>query len=220
MCDPVSLGWAGLAMGAASAGAQAVGQQQQAKAQYQAQLQQNEMQRRMQAQAAAAERTRASRQMTGERLQQAQQERIIAQEKREAILKSELALSSTAGDPITAIAKQRDYFSKLGAQNASFDEQLEMIGVGKTLALQEQGLASQQRLIGINQPIMDPMRPRGLGIQDALSVASGGLQGYQMGQQLSGGMGGVSTDINPPKGPVRIGGKWNKTYNWEPVNVT
>ena len=37
MCDPVSLGWAGLAMGAASAGAQAVGQQQQAKAQYQAQ---------------------------------------------------------------------------------------------------------------------------------------------------------------------------------------
>ena len=217
MCDPVSLGWAGLAMGAASAGAQAVGQQQQAKAQYQAQLQQNEMQRRMQAQAAAAERTRALRQMTGERLQQAQQERIIAQEKGEAILKSELALSSTAEDPITAIAKQRDYFSKLGAQNASFDEQLEMIDIGKTFALEEQGLGSQQRLMGINQPIMDPMRPRGLGISDALSVASGGLRGYQMGQQLSGGMGGVSTDINPPRGPVRIGGK---TYNWEPVNVT
>ena len=175
------------------------------------------MQRRMQAQAAAAERTRALRQMTGERLQQAQQERIIAQEKREAILKSELALSSTAGDPITAIAKQRDYFSNLGAQNASFDEQLEMIDVGKTFALEEQALASQQRLMGINQPIMGPIRPRGLGIQDVLSVASGGLQGYMMGQQLSGGMGGVSTDINPPKGPVKIGGK---TYTWEPVNVT
>ena len=61
------------------------------------------------------------------------------------------------------------------------------------------------------------MRPSRLGISDALNVSSGGRRGYQMGHQLSGGMGGVSTDINPPRGPVRIGGK---TYNWEPVNVT
>lgn len=215
MCVPLAAVSAGI--GALSAGAQAIGARQQARMQYQAQLQQNEMQRRLQAQAAAAEQTRAQRQMIGERLQQAQQERIIAQEKREAILKSELALSSTAEDPITAIAKQRDYFSKLGAQNASFDEQLEMIDIGKTFALEEQGLASQQRLIGINQPIMDPIRPRGFGISDVLSVASGGLRGYQMGQQLSGGIGGGSTNIKPPEGPVRIGGK---TYNWEPVDVT
>ena len=210
MCN---LAAAGLVLGVASAGASAIGGSQQAKAQYKAQLQQNKMQRRMQAQASASERQRALRQMTGERLQQAQQERIIAQEERESILKSELALSSTAEDPTTAIAKQREHFSNLGAQKASFDEQLKMIGIGKSYALEEIALGSQQRLMGINQPIMDPIRPRGLGIQDALSVASGGLQGYMMGQQLSGG---VSTEINPPKGPVRIGGK---TYNWEPVNV-
>ena len=216
MCDPVSLGWAGLAMGAASAGAQAVGQSQQAKAQYQAQLQQNEMQRRMQAQAAAAERTRALRQMTGERLQQAQQLESLGREEREIALKAQQAISRTAEDPTTAAAKQMEYFADLGSRRESYNRQRELIDVGRGFALEDIGLGSQQRLIGINQPISDPMRPRGLGISDVLSVASGGLSGYQMGQQLSGGMGGVSTDINPPKGPVKIGGK---TYTWEPVNV-
>jgi len=214
MCD---IATASLVLGAASSGASAIGGRQQAKAQYQAQLQQNEMQRRMQAQAAAAERQRAQRQMTGERLQQAQQLESLGREEREIALKAQQAISRTAEDPTTAASKQMEYFANLGSRRESYNRQRELIDVGKGFALEDIGLGSQQRLMGINQPIMDPIRPRGLGISDALSVASGGLQGYQMGQQLSGGMGGVSTDINPPKGPVRIGGK---TYNWEPVNVT
>jgi len=214
MCD---IATASLVLGAASSGASAIGGRQQAKAQYQAQLQQNEMQRRMQAQAAAAERQRAQRQMTGERLQQAQQLESLGREEREIALKAQQAISRTAEDPTTAASKQMEYFANLGSRRESYNRQRELIDVGKGFALEDIGLGSQQRLMGINQPIMDPIRPRGLGISDALSVASGGLSGYQMGQQLSGGMGGVSTEINPPKGPVRIGGK---TYNWEPVNVT
>ncbi len=217
MCDIVT---ATAVMGAVSSGAQAIGTRQQAKAQYQAQLQQNEMQRRMQAQAAAAERTRALRQMTGERLQQAQQLESLGREEREIALKAQQAISRTAEDPTTAASKQMEYFANLGSRRESYNRQRELIDVGKGFALEDIGLGSQQRLMGINQPIMDPMRPRGLGISDVLSVASGGLRGYQMGQQLSGGIGGGSTNIKPPRGPVRIGGKWNKTYNWEPVNVT
>ena len=191
--------------GAASAGAQAIGQQQQARAQYQAQMQQIAMQRRLQEQTAAAETRRSLRQMTGERLQQQQQERLIGEEERQIILKTQAALARTAEDPVTAVAKQTDYLSNLGAQKAALGEQLEMLEAGKTLALEDQGLGLQQRLMGIRQPIMEPIKPGGLGITDLLSVASGGLRGYQMGQSLAGPS--VSTKLDIPKGPVRIGKK-------------
>ena len=208
MCDPVTMA----VVGGASAGMQALGARQQARMQYQAQMQQIAMQRRLQEQTAAAETRRSLRQMTGERLQQQQQERIIGEEERQEILKAEAAIARTAEDPVTAVAKQRDYFSLLGQKKFALGEQSEMLEAGKTLALEDQGLGLQQRLIGINQPIMEPIKPRGLGITDVLSVASGGLRGYQMGQQLSGGMGGVDTSMNVPKGPVRIG---DKLYDYQ-----
>ena len=201
MCHPAALA----VIGGVQAGMQAIGQQQQARMQYQAQMQQIAMQRRLQEQTAAAETRRSLRQMTGERLQQQQQERMISEEERQEILKAEAAIARTAEDPVTAVAKQREYFSLLGYKKAALGEQLEMLQAGKTLALEDQGLGLQQRLMGIRQPIMDPIKPRGLGITDVLSVASGGLRGYQMGQQLSGGMGGVDTSIDVPKGPVRFG---------------
>ena len=204
MCNPAAVM---AVVGGLQAGAQALGAQQQARAQYQAQMQQIAMQRRLQEQTAAAETRRSLRQMTGERLQQQQQERMIGEEERQEILKAEAAIARTAEDPVTAVAKQREYFALLGQKKFALSEQLEMLQAGKTLALEDQGLGLQQRLMGIRQPIMDPIKPRGLGITDVLSVASGGLRGYQMGQQLSGGMGGVDTSIDVPKGPVRFGGK-------------
>jgi len=151
----------------------------------------------LQEQTAAAETRRSLRQMTGERLQQQQQERMIGEEERQEILKAEAAIARTADDPVTAVAKQREYFSLLGYKKAALGEQLEMLQAGKTLALEDQGLGLQQRLMGIRQPIMDPIKPRGLGITDVLSVASGGLRGYQMGQSLAGPS--VSTELNIPK---------------------
>ena len=212
-----SIGLAGLALGAASAGASAIGQRQQAQMQYQAAKQQAEMQRRYQAQAAAAERTRALRQMTGERLQQQQQERMIGEEERQEILKAEDAIARTAEDPVTAVAKQREYFSLLGQKKFALSEQLEMLQAGKTLALEDQGLGLQQRLMGINQPIMEPIKPRGLGITDVLSVAAGGMRGYQMGQQLSGGMGGGLHKIKAPSTYEFDLGNGLRTYEYTKI---
>ena len=210
MCNPAAVM---AVVGGLQSGAQALGARQQAQMQYQAQLQQNEMQRRYQAQAAAAERTRALRQMTGERLQQQQQERMIGEEERQEILKAEAAIARTAEDPVTAVAKQREYFSLLGQKKFALSEQLEMLQAGKTLALEDQGLGLQQRLMGINQPIMEPIKPRGLGITDVLSVAAGGMRGYQMGQQLSGGMGGGLHKIKAPS-TYEFGGR---TYEYTKI---
>jgi hypothetical protein len=80
-----------------------------------------------------------------------------------------------------------DYLRQEAGYRSALLRQQELSGVGVGLGLEQVGLASQQRLIGINQPIAEPVRPRGLGIQDVLSVASGGLQGYMAGRSLSGG---------------------------------
>ena len=185
-----TLGAAGLALGALSSGASALGARQQARAQYQAQLQQNEMQRRYQAQAAAAERTRAQRQMTGERMQQAQQLEAIGRQERERRLsKAEAIGLEQAKDRgvsgMSVLQVQNDYLADLGAELEPLQRQRGLIAAGKTLALEDMALASQQRLISIDQPIAEPVRPRGFGIQDVLGIASGGLQGYQLGSSLS-----------------------------------
>jgi len=185
-----TLGAAGLALGALSSGASALGARQQAQMQYQAAKQQAEMQRRYQAQAAAAERTRAQRQMTGERMQQAQQQEAIGRQTRERELATQAAVGleqardrGVAGQSVTAV--MGEYLANLGAAREALGRQQELIGVGKAMALEDIGLASQQRLISIDQPIAEPVRPRGLGIQDVLSVASGGLEGYRLGSSLS-----------------------------------
>jgi len=185
-----TLGAAGLALGALSSGASALGARQQAQMQYQAQLQQNEMQRRYQAQAAAAERTRAQRQMTGERMQQAQQLEAIGRQERERRLtkQAEAATELTKFRGVSGMSVlqvQNDYLANLGFELEPLQRQRGLIAAGKTLALEDIGLGSQQRLISIDQPIAEPVRPRGFGIQDVLSIASGGLQGYQLGSSLS-----------------------------------
>jgi len=209
MCNPAAFA----IIGGLQAGAQALGARQQAQMQYQAQMQQIAMQRRLQEQTAAAETRRSLRQMTGERLQQQQQERMIGEEERQEILKAEAAIARTAEDPVTAVAKQREYFALLGQKKFALGEQLEMLQAGKTLALEDQGLGLQQRLMGINQPIMEPIKPRGLGITDVLSVAAGGMRGYQMGQQLSGGMGGGLHKIKAPS-TYEFGGR---TYEYTKI---
>ena len=186
-----TLAAASLALGAASSGASAIGARQQAKAQYQAQLQQNEMQRRMQAQAAAAERQRAGQEATSLRMRQAQEQEAVGRELEQVGLKSQAALararvaageSGVAGASVDAL--MGDYMKQEAGYRSALLRQQELSGVGTGLGLEQIELASQQRLMGINQPISDPIRPRGLGISDVLSVASGGLQGYVTGKSL------------------------------------
>jgi multidrug efflux pump subunit AcrA (membrane-fusion protein) len=195
MCNPVAFA----VIGGLQAGAQALGAQQQRKMQYQAAKQQAEMQRRYQAQAAAAERQRALQEQTSLRMRQAQEQEAVGRELEQVSRKSQAALArarvsageaGVAGASVDAL--MGDYLRQEAGYRSALLRQQELSGVGVGLGLEQIGLASQQRLIGINQPIAEPVRPRGLGIQDVLSVASGGLQGYMAGRSLSGGSGSTS----------------------------
>lgn len=211
MCLPLAAIGAGL--GVATAGAQAIGARQQAKMQYQAQLQQAEMQRRYQEQAAAAERQRVQQEQASMRMQQAQQQEAVGRELEQVSRKSQAALARArvaAGEAGVAGASVQalmgDYMRQEAGYRAALLRQQELGAIGTGLGLEQAGLASQQRLIGIRQPIAQPARPRGLGIQDILSVASGGLQGYMAGRQFSGGAGSTSSVTQSPVSGVSRGG--------------
>ena len=209
-----SIGLAGLALGAASAGASAIGQRQQAQMQYQAAKQQAEMQRRYQAQAAAAERQRALQEQTSLRMRQAQEQEAVGRELEQVSRKSQAALArarvsageaGVAGASVDAL--MGDYLRQEAGYRSALLRQQELSGVGVGLGLEQVGLASQQRLIGINQPIAEPVRPRGLGIQDILSVASGGFSGYVTGRSLSDGSSNPKSEFmkSYTKAPTKLG---------------
>jgi len=189
MCVPLVAVSAGI--GALSAGASAIGQRQQARMQYQAQLQQNEMQRRYQAQASEAEQQRAGQEATSIVMRQRQEEQAVNEELNQIALKSKadfqkgVTVAGEAGVTGQSVIAYLDDFRRLeGAYRSSLRRQQTERNIATGLNLEQVALASQQRLIGINQPIAEPIRPRGLGIQDVLSVASGGLQGYATGKSL------------------------------------
>ncbi len=193
MCHPAAFA----VMGGLQAGAQALGAQQQAKAQYQAAKQQAEMQRRYQEQAAAAERQRAQQEQASMRMRQAQEQEAVGRELEQVSRKSQAALARArvaAGEAGVAGASVQalmgDYMRQEAGYRAALLRQQELGAVGTGLGLEQAGLASQQRLIGIRQPIAQPIRPRGLGIQDVLGVASGAMQGYMGGRMLSNGVSG------------------------------
>ena len=186
-----TLGAAGLALGALSSGASAIGAQQQRQMQFQAARQQAEMQRRYQEQAAAAERQRAQQEQSSMRMRQAQEQEAVGRELEQVSRKSQAALARArvaAGEAGVAGASVQalmgDYMRQEAGYRAALLRQQELGAIGTRLGLEQAGLASQQRLIGIRQPIGQPAKPRGLGIQDVLSVASGGLSGYVTGKSL------------------------------------
>jgi hypothetical protein len=123
-------------------------------------------------------------------MQQAQQLEAIGRQERERRLtkQAEAATELTKFRGVSGLSVlqvQNDYLANLGFEVEPLQRQRGLIAAGKTLALEDIGLGSQQRLISIDQPIAEPVRPRGLGIQDVLSVASGGLEGYRLGSSLS-----------------------------------
>jgi hypothetical protein len=191
MCTAVALGWAGLALGAASAGAQAVGQRQQAK-----------QQAAYQAQAARAERLRFQQEQTSMRMRQAQEQEAVGRELEQVSKKSQAALararvsageSGVAGASVQALMD--DYMRQEAGYRAATLRQQELGGFATGLGLEQAGFATQQRQIGINQPISSPS-----GFSSALSIASGALSGYSAGMQAGSGMGGGSAGI--PTGSV------------------
>jgi len=195
MCTAVALGWAGLALGAASAGAQAIGQRQQAK-----------QQAALQAQASRAEQLRKQQEQTSIRMRQMQEEKALAEEMNRINLRTQKGVQRDIVERgerggISGMATQvsiGDWFRQQGAVSKGL---LQQQGFGQTataLALEQSEFASRQRQIVINQPISSPS-----GFSSALSIASGALSGYSAGMQAGSGMGGggssVDTSLNIPK---------------------
>ena len=182
MCLPLAA--IGAIAGVASAGAGYIGQRQQAKAQA-----------AYQAQSAAAERQRALQEQSSIRMQQAQQQEATARELEQVSRKSREALArarvsageaGVAGASVTALMD--DYTRQEAGYRAATLRQQELTGVGTQLGLEQAGLASQQRLIGIQQPISRPSL-----LVSGLQAVSGGLSGYAAGQGISSRMGSSST---------------------------
>ena len=181
MCDPATIG---AIVGVASAGAGYAGQRQQAKAQA-----------AYQAQSAAAERQRALQEQSSIRMQQAQQQEATAREleqvsrkSREALARARVSAGEAGVSGASVQALMDDYSRQEAGYRAATLRQQELTGVGTQLGLEQAGLASQQRLIGIQQPINRPSL-----LVSGLQAVSGGLSGYAAGQGISSRMAGAST---------------------------
>jgi len=181
MCDPATIE---VIVGVASAGAGYIGQRQQAKAQA-----------AYQAQSAAAERQRALQEQSSIRMRQAQEQEATARELEQVSRKSQEALARarvSAGEAGVAGASVQalmdDYTRQEAGYRAATLRQQEMSALGTQLGLEQAGLASQQRLISINQPIDKPSF-----LTAGLGAISGGLSGYRTGLDIKSRMGSASS---------------------------
>ena len=189
MCVPLAAVSAGI--GALSAGLSFVGQRQQAR-----------QQAAFQAQASTAELGRLAAERTSIIARQAQEQEAVGRELEQVRKKSREALSratvaagesGVAGASVQALMD--DYMRQEGTYRAAVLRQQALREVSGGMALEQAGLASQQRLIAINQPISKPSFLSGV-----LGVASGAMSGARTGLTLKGMMGGGSAGI--PTGSV------------------
>jgi hypothetical protein len=163
------------AVGAASSIAGYAGQRQQAK-----------QQAAYQAQSAAAEQQRSLQEQTSIRMRQAQEQEATARELEQVSRKSQEALARarvSAGEAGVAGASVQalmdDYTRQEAGYRAAVTRQQEMSALGTQLGLEQAGLASQQRLISIQQPIDRPSF-----LTAGLGAISGGLSGYRTGLDI------------------------------------
>jgi len=166
MCDPVTIG---IAMGAASAGTQVMGQRQMAKTQ--AKVQKN---------ASAAERQRYLHEVSSMRLQQGQEQVAAAQRIQESTRKAREARSTarvSAGEAGVAGLSVDALINDLTREEASYNfatqQQTQMNDVNRSLQLRDAGLGFTNNMLRINKPIE---QPNYLGA--ALSGAQTGMSTY------------------------------------------
>lgn len=187
MCTPLAIPIATAVIGAASSGLQYAGQRRQA-----------QQQAAYQAQAAAAERQRALQEQTSLRMRQAQEQEATARELEQVSRKSREALARarvSAGEAGVAGASVQalmdDYTRQEAGYRAAVLRQQELGALGTGLGLEQAGLASQQRLIGIRQPISQPSL-----LTAGLGAIQSGLSGYAQGQDIASRMGTPKTEVS------------------------
>ena len=162
-------------LGVAQTGLQYVGARQQAK-----------QQARFQAQAQAAERQRFLQEQTSLRMRQAQEQEAVGRELEQVSRKSQAALARarvSAGEAGVAGASVQalmdDYMRQEAGYRSALARQQELGAVGTGMQLEQAGFATQQRQIGLSQPID---RPSPLGA--VLGAVSSGLGGYRTGLDI------------------------------------
>ena len=196
MCNPAALA----VISGLQVGMQFAGQQRQAK-----------QQAAYQAQAAAAERQRFQQEQTSMRMRQAQEQEAVGRELEQVSRKSQAALARarvSAGEAGVAGASVQalmdDYMRQEAGYRAATLRQQELGGIATGMGLEQAGFATQQRQIGINQPID---RPSALGalLQAGQQAVSGYSTGLQMQSMMGGGGAGTSSALQSYTAPRAIG---------------
>ena len=185
MCHPAVIPLITAGLGATQAGVQYAGARQQAKAQAQ-----------YQKQAQAAERQRFLQEQTSLRMRQAQEQEAVGRELEQVSRKSQAALARarvSAGEAGVAGASVQalmdDYMRQEAGYRSALARQQELGAIGTGMQLEQAGFATQQRMIGLSQPID---RPSGLGA--ALGAIGSGLSGYRTGLDIGSRLPTKSTD--------------------------
>jgi hypothetical protein len=162
-------------VGAASAGLQYAGQRRQAK-----------QQAAYQAQSIAAAQKKAGFQRTSQILESQQKKLALAQESAKITKKARETLASatvSAGEAgvsgLSVQALMDDYVRQQAGLQAAVTTQEKLYGLQTGMNLQQLGLASQQEILGLSQPISKPSL-----LTTGLQAVSGGLSGYRTGLDI------------------------------------
>ena len=163
---------------------------------YAGQRQQAKQQERYQAQAAEAERQRFLQEQTSMRMRQAQEQEAVGRELEQVSRKSQAALARarvSAGEAGVAGASVQalmdDYMRQEAGYRSALLRQQELGGVSTAMGLEQAGFATQQRQIGINQPIDRPSF-----LTAGLGAIQSGLSGYRTGLDIGSRLPTKSTD--------------------------
>ena len=184
-------------VGAASAGLQYAGQRRQAKAQA-----------AFQAQSIAAAQKKAGFQRTSEILEAQQKRLALAQETgkitkaaREKLASATVSAGEAGVSGLSVQALMDDYVRQQAGLQAAVTTQEKLYGLQTGMGLQQLGLASQQEILGLSQPISKPSL-----LTSGLQAVSGGLSGYAAGSGIASRMG-----SNRPR-TINIGGGKTSRY--------
>ena len=131
-------------------------------------------------------------------MRQAQEQEATARELEQVSRKSQEALARarvSAGEAGVAGASVQalmdDYTRQEAGYRSALARQQELSAVGTQLGLEQAGLASQQRLISIQQPIDRPSF-----LTAGLGAISGGLSGYRTGLDIGSRMKTPKTEVS------------------------
>jgi len=194
MCLPLAA--IGGIAGVVGAGAGFIGQRQQAKAQA-----------AYQAQSIAAAQKKEGFQRTSQLLESQQKRMALAQETSKITKAAQEKLASatvSAGEAgvsgLSVQALMDDYVRQQAGLQAAVTTQEKLYGLQTGMSLQQIGLASQQEILGLSQPINRPSL-----LTTGLQAISGGLSGYAAGSDIASRMGTPSPTGTLNVAPRKIG---------------